>query len=847
MSTSGEQANGESWSPAIGHDRYVVFISEATNLVPNDTNGVADVFVRDRDTDNDSFLDEPGAVSTRRLNVSALGVQADAPAVDVKVVQPHVAFQTAATTLVPGLTPGVQRIFVARLDGPGVELASVSSTGQPADRDCDSFDIVNAGSATIRYVVVFRSDSITLVPGEAGSGGGVYARHSPEGRTVRLSPVLFPGPGGAQPRVASPSLDRGAANIGGDPGYVGFSIVNPGTPATGRLYRVLPDGTQLEDIGAGAAFDRKWNVVAVSSTPAAATYVRRNRFGRESEPLFTLAHPPVASDDGRDWLVRDGSPFLHDFLSGERTALPFAEIGGVAFTGHALVIDTTDATLVAGDTNGVRDVVAVDVRRLFDADGDLLDDRWERLTGLSPSDATGDNGAHGDPDGDGSIDLIEAFNTLTHPTGTSARYLAEGIVNGFFDTELHLANPSATTTAAVQIRYQMNPFSTLPQFLRIPPLQHRTVVPGVENLAGDFSMVVESNVPVVSNRRVTWDVASGYGAHLETSQASPATSWYLTEGSTVLGFELFYLLQNPGNDATFVTVRFLRPTGAPIVRTYYLGQRTRLTIHVNAVDPALAETDVSAYITAERPFIAERAMYSTRHGEVFALGTASAGVTAPATSWFLAEGATGTFFDLYVLIANPESADAAVTARFLKPDGSVVTRLYTIAANSRFSIFVDDIPGLEGTAVSTDIASTNGVPVVVERAMYWPGGFFDYYEGHAAAGVTAPARRWAIAHGEDGGPRLAQTYVLIANMSATAGQARVTLLPEGVPPGPPTLVPLPATSRVTLRVGEGGPSARFGVLVESIGDTPVPIVVEGASYWSVSGRIGSGRVGTPLP
>ena len=49
-------------------------------------------------------------------------------------------------------------------------------------------------------------------------------------------------------------------------------------------------------------------------------------------------------------------------------------------------------------------------------------------------------------------------------------------------------------------------------------------------------------------------------------------------------------------------------------------------------------------------------------GQPFGLGTDSMGVTAAATSWFLAEGATGTFFDLYLLIANPGSSDATVRA-----------------------------------------------------------------------------------------------------------------------------------------------------------------------------------------
>ena len=48
-------------------------------------------------------------------------------------------------------------------------------------------------------------------------------------------------------------------------------------------------------------------------------------------------------------------------------------------------------------------------------------------------------------------------------------------------------------------------------------------------------------------------------------------------------------------------------------------------------------------------------MYASLPGQAFAAGHNSAGVTAPATRWFLAEGATGSFFDLYVLIANPSA------------------------------------------------------------------------------------------------------------------------------------------------------------------------------------------------
>ena len=194
--------------------------------------------------------------------------------------------------------------------------------------------------------------------------------------------------------------------------------------------------------------------------------------------------------------------------------------------------------------------------------------------------------------------------------------------------------------------------------------------------------------------------------------------------------------------------------------------------------PGLDETDVSGEVTASAPIVVERAMYRNLSGQPFGLGHDSMGVTATATSWFLAEGATGAFFDLYLLIANPGSTSATVRADYARPDGSVVTQTYTVRANSRFSVYVDSIPGLESTSVATTLTSTNGVPVVAERAMYWPGGFFDYYEGHSSAGSTTTALDWVVSGGENGGAEGAQTFVLIANTANSPGEATITVLPD---------------------------------------------------------------------
>jgi hypothetical protein len=202
--------------------------------------------------------------------------------------------------------------------------------------------------------------------------------------------------------------------------------------------------------------------------------------------------------------------------------------------------------------------------------------------------------------------------------------------------------------------------------------------------------------------------------------AAPATTWYLAEGSTGGSFDLFYLLQNPGDVSANVTVNYLLPAPQPpIVRQYTIGPTSRLTIYVDQEGAALAGTDVSAKITADQPILAERAMYFSTPTQAFAAGHEGAAVEAPATSWFFAEGATGSFFDLFLLLANAEATDATVQITYLLPSGASIVKTYNVAAQSRLTVNVDfEDPALKDTPVSTIVESKNGVPIIAERAMY---------------------------------------------------------------------------------------------------------------------------------
>jgi hypothetical protein len=473
-----------------------------------------------------------------------------------------------------------------------------------------------------------------------------------------------------------------------------------------------------------------------------------------------------------------------------------------------------------------------------DTDGDGLPNDWETRYGLDPNSASGPNGATGDPDDDDIPNNVELTNG-THPNGRFKRYFAEGVSNTFFSTRMAAVNPGASA-AHVLFRFLRTGASTVTHDVTIPARGRITIDPSTYTGAADYSTVIESDFAVVADRTVSWD-SRGYGSHAESSVASPSPLWYLAEGATTWEFALFYLLQNPNAEAATATVRYLRPGGeTPISKDYTLPANSRTTIEVAVEDAGLADTDVSAEITSTRPIIAERAMYLNRPGQPFGAGHGSAGVTAASTNWFLAEGATGTFFDLFILIANPNNSLANVQATYMLPGGVTHQKTYTVAANSRSSIWVDAemFDGqalLASTPMSVKLVSVNDVPVIVERTMWWPDG--QWYESHNAPGSTTTGVRWALAEGEVGGAGDAQTYILIANTSATAGQARVTVLLEGGGEATRTYT-LEPNSRTSVPVGSDFPTtvnARFGTLIESLGATPAQIVVERAMYTNVGG------------
>jgi len=494
-------------------------------------------------------------------------------------------------------------------------------------------------------------------------------------------------------------------------------------------------------------------------------------------------------------------------------------------------------------------------------DNDGLPDDWETQYGLDP--LTPD--ASDDSDGDGTTNAQE-YASNTHPHGFYTRYLAEGATGTFFDIRIALFNPT-NSTATVLVRYQRPaPAPEIQQLLPMRPHSRLTVNP--ETVAGleatSMSTVIESDQPVVVDRTMTWD-SSGFGSHAETSGDQASLEWYLAEGATGGTFDLYYLLQNPSAQSATVQVTYLRPSGqAPLTKSYSVPGRSRLTINVdnecftslvNNRCPSsglmLANSDVSAKITATTPILVERAMYMTSQGRTFNAGHDAAGVTAPATSWFLAEGSTGTFFDMFILLANPNPSPTTVEVTYLLLDGAPITRTYSLDPNSRRTIYVDAEPGLENVNTSAVVRSLDpAVPIVVERAMWWPDG--NWIEAHDSVGAIVTSSKWALAEGEVGGTRSTLTYVLVANTSPHAAQVLLTVFYEDQGPEQSAIFTVAGQSRFNVDMAGAFPDTegrKFSVLVEGLSATPPQLVVErsmysnaGSTFWAA----GTDALATPV-
>ena len=292
---------------------------------------------------------------------------------------------------------------------------------------------------------------------------------------------------------------------------------------------------------------------------------------------------------------------------------------------------------------------------------------------------------------------------------------------------------------------------------------------------------------------------------------SPATKWYLAEGSTGPGFETWVLVQNPNPNPTdvFLTINFMTAEGPARQLTDRLVANSRTTYNVGAYVPnnyqvSTKVESTSAVAGGGNGVIVERAVYGNNRKWAHE----SIGATAPATKWYLAEGSTSIEggFETWVLVQNPNPTDVFLTVYFMTAAGPARQLTDRLAANSRRTYNVADyVPN--NYQVSTKVESFSAVVdggngVIVERAMY---GCYPYDPARerrfafGSIGATAPANKWYLAEGCT--YEYFETWVLVQNPNPNDVFLTVDFMtPEG--PGRRLTDRLAANSRRTYHVDE---------------------------------------------
>ncbi len=163
LTSAGGEADGDSFNPALSPDaRYVAFTSGAANLVPGDTNGEADVFVRDRQTGQ-----------TTRVSISSAGAQTGefehSNFAAISADGRYVAFESTGSNLVSGDTNGMADVFVRDRQTSQTARVSVASGGTQGGGESGNASISSNG----RFVA-FDSFAGDLVPDDQNAVTDVF-------------------------------------------------------------------------------------------------------------------------------------------------------------------------------------------------------------------------------------------------------------------------------------------------------------------------------------------------------------------------------------------------------------------------------------------------------------------------------------------------------------------------------------------------------------------------------------------------------------------------------------------------------------------------------------------------
>jgi 3',5'-cyclic AMP phosphodiesterase CpdA len=331
------------------------------------------------------------------------------------------------------------------------------------------------------------------------------------------------------------------------------------------------------------------------------------------------------------------------------------------------------------------------------------------------------------------------------PTASGEFYFAEGTCRPGFDSYICVQNPGRDG-AQVKITYMTGDGTNREQEIVVAPQSRATVTAKdflgeVNDAAHDFSAKVESTngVGILAERPMYFDYQGyeGYGwtgGHDVIGALEPERAFYFAEGTCRPGFDPYICVQNPDGCEAHVKITYMLGDGATREQQAVVAGLSRQTFKVRDFlgvgdDPA---HDFSALVetTNGRRIVAERPMYFS-YGEGWTGGSDVVGSAGPATAFYFAEGTCRPGFDSYLCVQNPSLAHADVKITYMLGDGTVKEQSLNVKARSRSTVKANDFIG-SGVDPEYDfsavVESTNGIPIVAERPMYFA------YDGNMTGG-----------------------------------------------------------------------------------------------------------------
>jgi Tol biopolymer transport system component len=295
----GNNASGEFGLSLSADGRYVVFSSEASNLVAGDTNNARDVFVHDRKTHK-----------TERVSVASGGKQglAESTFSSISANGNYVAFVSNAANLVSGDTNKADDVFVYDRETHTTERVSLTSSGVQGNDF--SGDTGLSLSASGRYVA-FSSDATNLVSGDTNAIGDFFVHDRQTHKTERVSVAS----NGMQ--AISQAGNLSAPNLNADGRYAVFSSFATNLVAgdTNTGWDVFVRDRLLD-----AAHQADLKITAAVLNP---TFLALNGQGTYNYTVTNIG-PKVVNDVSLVYLASGGIPVSFEPSQG-RCGLPSVE------------------------------------------------------------------------------------------------------------------------------------------------------------------------------------------------------------------------------------------------------------------------------------------------------------------------------------------------------------------------------------------------------------------------------------------------------------------------------------------------------------------------------------------